>query len=329
MYHLPNNVTTIDGAPLSKRLEGEYWREVITHLEKKMGDDFSKYKFRILSLKTHQKPDVEHYADPMTILIVLGDNSGEHYTEMFSGFRVVFKVHLPDAYENIYPVPLGYTNMQLFGSSESVINRTINVFYSGNINAHRVDLWRALSFKNPWPRRNIRSRLIRRGIVWVIRRLNLCNSFIFPFPDSIIRFTPGFAKGMDAEDYSCHLIESKISISPFGFGRAECFRHFESMRAGCIVITDRLPDTWYFKDSPIIQINHWTSLKSLVGSLLANPQQMEEIQQKTIKWWEQFCSPSAVAAYMADVISTSLTPEERIAKRPEKTITPRKHTPYC
>jgi hypothetical protein len=328
MNLIPDNVTTLDGNPLLGRLEGGYWLEVIRHLQLQMREDFNEYKFLFHSLQTHTKPDIAEYADSNAVLIVLGDNSGEHFAKHFENFRVVFKVHLADSLEHVHPVPLGYTNMHLHGSTESVIDRPRNVFYSGNINAHRVDLWRALYFKHTWPKPNIRSRLIRRGIVYGVRKMNLANSFHQVFEDSYVNFTSGFAAGLVADEYTRYLAESKISLSPFGFGRAECFRHYESMRSGCIVISDRLPETWYFKGSPIIQIPQWSSLREVIHSLLSDEKKIQRLQEETLGWWNDVCAPPAVARYIAGKIATSIPPKERLAALTSSQIIVKAHQQY-
>jgi hypothetical protein len=280
-------------------MEGNYWTEVLSHLSEQMGSDFSKLNFQFYALTSYQEPKNFSSVDPNTVLIVLSDNSQRHYLEQFKRFRAVFKVHMLEQKGNVFPVPLGYTNMHLHGCQKSSEQRESNVFYSGNINAFRVDLWRALRFKRPIPKHNIKQRALHRGLVYLIRKLNLQHDFDSVFPDSYIRFTSGFATGMGAEEYSHRLATSKIALSPHGFWRAECFRHFEAMRAGNVIISDKLPDTWYFKDSPIIQIEHWSQLRGAVNSLLSDGDRLVEIQTKTIAWWNQKCSPRAVASYIA------------------------------
>jgi hypothetical protein len=294
-----NNVSDLGNMSLSDRMEGNYWIEVLSHLSEHMGSDFSKLNFQFYSLTSYQKPIDFSSVDPNTVLIVLSDNSQRHYLEQFKKFRAVFKVHMLVEKENVFPVPLGYTNMHLRGCQKSCEQREANVFYSGNINAFRVDLWRALQFKRPIPRQNIKQRSLHRGLVYLIRKLNLQHDFDSVFPDSYMRFTSGFATGMGAEEYSYRLATSKIALSPHGFWRAECFRHFEAMRAGNVIISDKLPDTWYFKDSPIIQIEHWSQLRGVVNTLLSDGDRLIEIQKETIAWWENHCSPKAVASYMA------------------------------
>lgn len=318
MNHL-ENIFSLDNVPLEDRLEGHHWREVMNGLTCELGESFNNYRFFFHSMPTHSRPDdIAEKGGPDAVLILLGDNSGSHFADELWNFRCVFKVHLAGPFRHVHPVPLGTTKMQLYGCVNPASGRSSNVFFSGNINAHRVDLWRALMSRYSFPLQNIKSRLIRRLIVHIIRRLGLRRSFHELFPDSYIEFTSGFLAGMGPEDYSRHLAEAKIAISPFGFGRAECFRHFEAMRAGCVVITDRLPNTWYFKDSPIIQIKQWSDLRQLINTLLADIGYLQSHQESTIKWWNDVCSPRGVARYMASAIRDSVNPESRARDPLEK-----------
>lgn len=71
------------------------------------------------------------------------------------------------------------------------------------------------------------------------------------------------------------------------------------MRSACIVISDPLFNSWYFKESPIIQLGEWSKLKSLVKRLLASPDELGSIQSAFLDWWREKCSPDAVAGYIA------------------------------
>jgi hypothetical protein len=295
----PTNVSTFSGQPLADIMVGSFWIEVLKNLRTILGKRFDSYRFLFYTLTSYQEPADFSSVEPDTILIVLSDNSQRHYLDHFKRFKAVFKVHMCEQTGNVFPVPLGYTIMHLRGCQKSFEQRESNVFYSGNINAFRVDLWRALRFKNPIPRKNIKHRLTHRGLVYSIRKLKLQHHFDSVFPDSYIRFTTGFATGMGAEEYTHRLATSKIALSPHGFWRAECFRHFEAMRSGNVIISDKLPDTWYFKDSPIIQIEHWSQLRGVVNTLLSDGDRLVELQTETIAWWNQKCSPRAVALYIA------------------------------
>jgi hypothetical protein len=288
-------------------LEGPYWQDAMEHLQQRLGNEFPRYRFLFYMLKTGTQPDVAEFSDINTVLIVLSDNSGEHFNEHFTGFKAVFKVHLSGGSGNVHPIPLGYTRMQLYGSEARLSERKTNVFYSGNLNANRVDFFRSLYTGGLPPLANFKNRQIRRGMLHAIRKLKLRRNFDTTFPDSHIRFTEAFASGLEPAAYTAKLADTKIAISPRGFWRPECFRDHEAMRAGCVIISDPLFSTWYFKDSPIIQLDRWSSLKRVVNNLLASPQELQKRQMATLDWWERKCSPRAVAHYIASKLNSNLT----------------------
>lgn len=61
------------------------------------------------------------------------------------------------------------------------------------------------------------------------------------YDNAYIRFYSGFNNGDDYNKYAYYLQNSKIVLSPKGFHSTECFRFYEAMRQGCIVITEELP----------------------------------------------------------------------------------------
>mgnify|MGYP001628136024 FL=1 len=82
----------------------------------------------------------------------------------------------------------------------------------------------------------------------------------------------------------------------------ECFRHFEAMRAGCVIISEPLPDTPFYKDSPLIQIKDWNEGCKVVEDLLNDESKLEEIHRKTLSWWKEKCSEQATAQYIIENI---------------------------
>lgn len=300
---LPGNVQMAASAPLEGILEGLYWERAMIALMNEMGSDFQRYRFLFHLLKTGDQPDLARHATPDTVLIVLADNTGTHFQQHFAGFKAVFKVHLSGSSGNVHPVPLGYTRLHLADCETPVLERERNVFYSGNLNANRVDLYRALFTGGLPPKANFINRQVRRAMLYTIRKFKLRREFHEVFPSSHIRFTEAFGQGLAPADYTAMLETSKISISPRGFWRPECFRDHESMRSGCIVISDPLFKTWYFEGGPIIQLERWSDLHQTVRKLLASPDEMEERQNATIAWWKDKCSPPAVARHIASVLS--------------------------
>jgi hypothetical protein len=123
------------------------------------------------------------------------------------------------------------------------------------------------------------------------------------YPNSYIRFTNGFMRGLDFKEYAEYIRNSKIVLTPHGSVVEECFRHYEAMKCGCIIVSERLPDNYFFSGSPIIQIDDWKEGDKIIKELLRNPQKMQELHLAALQWWQNVMSESAVARYMANIIS--------------------------
>nr|GFD58552.1 hypothetical protein [Tanacetum cinerariifolium] len=78
----------------------------------------------------------------------------------------------------------------------------------------------------------------------------------------------------------------------------ECFRHYEAMKAGCIIVSERLPDNPFFSDSPIIQVANWEEGDAAIKKLLAQPATMQQLHEAALRWWRDVMSETAVAGYM-------------------------------
>lgn len=100
--------------------------------------------------------------------------------------------------------------------------------------------------------------------------------------------------------YSQVLSQTQICLSPRGAGNAgECTRTFEGLRYGCVVINDVLPDRWFYRGSPIIQVDNWRQMHEAVGDLASDPASMERLASQGLAWWENVCGERPVAAYLA------------------------------
>jgi hypothetical protein len=104
-------------------------------------------------------------------------------------------------------------------------------------------------------------------------------------------------------EYSRMLMDSVACIAPRGT-RMETWRVFEGLRYGCVVVSQRLPDRWFYRGSPIIQIESWDELAGILEDLISDPVRLEELHQRGRGWWREVCSPAAlarrIAPYLAD-----------------------------
>ncbi|MEX0275151.1 MAG: hypothetical protein AB3N16_12315, partial [Flavobacteriaceae bacterium] len=102
---------------------------------------------------------------------------------------------------------------------------------------------------------------------------------------------------LNHQEYARQLTHSKIVLCPRG-NFEETYRVMESVRAGCVVICDKLPKRWYYKDHPVIEISDWRTLPKLLDTLLQEPDTLSTYQQKSLQWWENTVSEKAVAQYV-------------------------------
>lgn len=101
-----------------------------------------------------------------------------------------------------------------------------------------------------------------------------------------------------ADDYSSRLMRSRIVLCPRG-NIDETYRLLESARSGCVAISEPLPERWYYRDSPAVQLDRWSELPDVLRDLLADPVGLAERAAAMRAWWDASLSESAVAAYVA------------------------------
>lgn len=217
------------------------------------------------------------------VLFWIGDEKGCIPSCMvFERFKWIFKVHLRDKDAvkvengiNIYKKGLYHFPLLTVDDVPQLPilpfnRRKYNLYYCGNLNKNRFPLYTALKKKI-----NIYEFLIKFFLSHNIKGgIRLFNHFFnekeFDFSDvyenSYIHFYSGFNNGADYATYAKFLQNSRIVLSPCGFYSTECFRFYEAMRQGCIVITEKLPKTYFYKDSPCITIDSWDNLSSILNN---------------------------------------------------------------
>lgn len=278
-------------------LEYPYYSQILIKLKDLLKQEFEKYEFWIFS-KIAQKTfvnDIDFIPKSKKsnlIILYISDETNHIPIEFAEKCKIVFKVLIKEnSINNIYYFPLGYAN----GKKLSIIpinKRKYNVFFIGQLVRNRISLYKALSHKNFVP-----------SNVLLLFKKFLPIDFSSIFPDSLIRFTPNFGSGLDRDEYNKILYNSKIVICPYGAVTEETFRHYESMRAGCIVITLKMPQVFPYQNAPIIQLNNWKELIPTVKSLLKDQNKIKELHEATIDWWQNKCSEDAIARYIAEKLN--------------------------
>jgi hypothetical protein len=115
-----------------------------------------------------------------------------------------------------------------------------------------------------------------------------------------LRVTSSFkaSEATPAAEYSASLVAARVCLAPRGTS-AETFRVLEGLRAGCVVIADRLPPRAFYDGSPVVQLDRWDRLAEVVEPLLADPAALGRCQAAGLAWWRERCSEEAVGAALA------------------------------
>jgi hypothetical protein len=182
----------------------------------------------------------------------------------------------------LYDVPLGYFGLEdvpaiAFGE------RPIDVSFAGSIEPTRFTL---------------RPRLAARA-----QMAAALEDAASRMPQLRVDFSRGgpMANPQDmlaAGDYSTRLMRSRIVLCPRGT-IDETYRLLESARSGCVAITERLPERWYYRDSPAVQIDRWSELPGVLERLLADPAALAARGAAMRRWWDTALDERVIARYIA------------------------------
>lgn len=295
--------------------ECEYVGNIILELHKLMGAAFYNYDFIIYSQANYRKgasvikPRFPQVNNKKQIVLYISDELAFVPDEMATQVFAVFKQRLPSnlVRRNIFPFPTGYNKTTKHLEVTPINKRKYNVFFFGQLSSQRIELYKSL-VKLSWI-----PYLLLTPCKTVLKKIK--TNFDSVFPDSFIRFTSGFQQGYGPEHYASTLYNSKIAICPYGNINYETFRHFEAMRAGCIVITKPMPDVFFFKNAPVIELNNWSELKTVVHDLLQDEALMDSLHKKALEWWHTRCNEQATAAYIASTISALELEEQKLHEK--------------
>lgn len=290
--------------------ESKFVEKVIFELKNTLRERFNEYDFFIYS-KNHRvsknEPEVEFDIMPPSgdlesgkkkVLLYFSDERGLDPSNFSNKYFAIFKSYIggETISKNVFPLVLGYVNTVPEFPVKSIKERKYNVFFRGNLNLNRINFYRNFSkWRYFLPSENFLTHDYYRKFL-----LKLQSDFSSLFLNSIIIFNSSFKGGFSPEEYGKVLSDSKIVLCPKGFFMTECFRHFEAMRAGCVIVSEPLPETPFYLNSPIIQVDNWDEGIKKVKELLKHESKLEDIHQQTLDWWNEKCSENATARYIVD-----------------------------
>jgi hypothetical protein len=305
----PNVIHEVHGHDWSCILEAHYLREFLANIRVGAAEIFHSHRFLIMNRNSRWTRIEPPIRGKDVVLIWLGDEEGTIPYELSGNFRLILKSYWPisESVGNIHPFPLCGSSAVLERDPIPFEERKTGVFFSGNLNANRVDFYRQFIPWGGFPPGNLpllARKLIARGLGSRPGRL-LPRDFSASFPDSVIRFTGGFAQGYPSGEFAARLADARIALCPPGFTSHETIRHFEAMSQGCVVVSAVMPPNRFYEKSPIIQLSNWNELHAMVKKLIDNPLGLEELSRKTSMWWESQCSPKALAKITNLLVNTN------------------------
>lgn len=275
---------------------GGFDLEVFNILKKKL-PNFKEYLFVIYGNNGNDLPLSRHIQHDKKILIWRSnENKLNRVEELKKNYKHIFTNYYFDN-KNSTSLQLGYhtqtKNKEIIPTSE----RLFNLSFTGCLNRNRVELASILS--------NIPIKWIAMGIVFKKKlTLKIINGLIkFKFNKDYFQFNDGFNNGLNEEDYNFILRNTKIALCPKGWVNQETFRLYESMKWGCVVISEDLPNRSYYKGIPIIKVNNWSEGIEVANRLINDTNELERLSKETIKFYKDNLSPEATANLIIKTIT--------------------------
>jgi len=301
VQHFQNVIHAEVGDRWGEILEGRYLESFFKELQALDPEMFRTFRFLIVNQNTRFGPPRLPFSGQDVILIWLSDEQALVPNEGFSSrFKLILKSYWPlrEGLRNILPFPLCGASEVLRTEPVDWAIRRNKIFFSGNLNANRVDFFRQFNRLRNLPPRDLPFYWQRRLYWEVLLRwpFPYRRDFSELYPNSHIVFTNRFRAGVPPKDYAQSLAQSCIAICPPGFTSAETIRHFEAMRLGCVIISSPLPPNPFYAGSPIIVLDRWRSLDGCLSALLATAERvLEKKSKETFQWWQSRASPCALA----------------------------------
>lgn len=263
---------------------------------------------------------VNYSKEKSNVLFWIGDEEGNIPSDkVFVRFDYVFKVHLKnkDALDikngiNIFRPGLYHFPLLTIDDVPELpilpfCERKYSIYFCGNLNKNRVPFYIALN-RNASLLARLDNFLLKHNLRGGNRLYEQCfrnKSFdiSYLYDDAFIKFYSGFNNGDNYDKYAYFLQNSKIVLSPKGFHSTECFRFYEAMRQGCIVITERLPHVWCYKAAPCITIDSWKNLSCILSDVT---QVFDRFSPAEIRqYYEERLSVKGIANYVWKILENN------------------------
>lgn len=257
--------------------ETKYINNIVDILSEKLTDDYSV----VITPNLYSLPNTQY----PKIVILTGDELGRLGMNPYINQNVlaVFRIfNTLNRYDEkfIFPIPPGYN----WTMHSDRTKKMIKMYPEKKLSDRKYDI-SFIGQQLPWRQT-------------MLDKLNLMsNTFNISYG-----FNNSFRSGLYIDDYYKLLGETKIVVSPDGTA-IDCFRYVEAFGSGCIVITTKKDDIWYYKNSPVFYINSWDELnEDLINNILSL--NINDIYLQNLKYYQEKLSENAVANYIIEKINT-------------------------
>jgi hypothetical protein len=286
--------------------ESAFLEDYFSLLESMLGPRSDDWQFDILHHNSTNGAPTLPEGGKDRVLLWFSDESSGSAAAAASRYQHVFKSYAlaDEKLLNVHPFPIFGAAAVCRRPQTPWERRRISVFFSGNLNANRLDLFLRLRFPvldrlpKIW-----RGAFINRALARACKTFALNKHFLSPVENAFLVFTDKFGSGMAREEYARCLADSKIVLCPAGFISAETMRHFEALSLGCVVLSCALPNSPFYSGSPILQRSNWRGVYKTVSELLLDEHKLENISSASSAWWHLHCSPEAAARNTAAVLT--------------------------
>jgi glycosyltransferase involved in cell wall biosynthesis len=270
--------------------------EVFNILKKKL-PNFKDYLFVIYGNNGNDLPLSRYIQHDKKILIWRSnENKLNRVDELKKDYKHIFTNYYFDN-KNSMSLQLGYHTQTKNKEIIPITERLFNLSFTGCLNRNRVQLASILS--------NIPIKWIAMGMIFNKKLiLKIINGLIkWKFNKDYFQFNDGFNNGLNEEDYNFILRNTKIALCPKGWVNQETFRLYESMKWGCVVISEDLPNRSYYKGIPIIKVKDWNEGIEIANRLIEDTNELERLSKETIKFYKDNLSPEATANLIIKTIT--------------------------
>jgi hypothetical protein len=279
--------------------ETGYAGNLLKALDSAYPEIYQKYDVLLYFQLVHNPPiwKVHDFKRPL-ILFVAGHEAPDLPEEVIKSASIVFKQYLDpkfgQKYKHLFRIPVGPSSVFPDTPLVDFEKRDCNVFFAGNLHKGRQRLYQQLSGLTllPFP------------VLYRLREY-LKKDFSALIPTSTITFSSQFHSGFSAADYAARLASAKIVLCPYGVDQTETMRHFEAGKQGCVIVSDVMPDTFYFRKAPFIIIRNWKNVKKEILELIAEEKLLQQKHEAILAWWKQCCSIEALTNFVIETVKQS------------------------